>query len=284
VSAIRDRGYQPYAGERAPAGTRWRVIAARALASSTRQAWVIVLLVSAALPALVGGVAMYIKAKLAARLSVEPPDAYVFYVAVKPYGTSFIAFLTALTVGSGAIADDRRAGAFAFYFARPVTRDEYLAGKLAATVALVGAAAAGAPLALALLRLALATDGAEAWRLAPLPLYAVGFGALEALALAAPALALSSLTRGRGAAQGGFAALFLLPWIGGAMVARVARSPWPLLLSLPDDLEAVAHALYRVPVEDARALPAWAAAAALAALVAGALWLVRRQLAAVEVA
>src|SRR5437588_594689 len=119
---IRDRGYQPYAGELTPDGARWRVIAARTLRSSARQAWVI--------------------------------------------------------------------------------GDAYLAGKLASTVALVGVTAIGPPLALALLRLALATDGAEALRLLPLPFAALGFGVLETLALAAPAVALSSLAGGRGAAQG----------------------------------------------------------------------------------
>ena len=43
-------------------------------------------------------------------------------VQVTWYGALLPAFLTALQVGGGAIAEDARSGAFQFYFARPITR------------------------------------------------------------------------------------------------------------------------------------------------------------------
>jgi ABC-type transport system involved in multi-copper enzyme maturation permease subunit len=283
---IRDRGYQPYTGKLTSEAGRWALIAKRMLRMSARQPWVIVMLILSVLPALVYAVAMYFKARMFAAgiPGVDSPDSYVFDLIVRPYGTMLLAFLTALFAGGGAIADDARGGAFQFYFARPVTREQYLLGKLAPPVVLVAAVACGPSVLVAILRLALARDTAEAITEVLLPFKAFGLGFLEALALGVPVVALSSLSRGRGYVQGGFAALFALPWILGRIFSSVTRSPWPDLLSIPAHLRNLGRALFDVPLDDGeRALPLWVSAAVLAALIAGSAALIRRRLDTVEV-
>jgi len=283
---IRDQGYQRYEGTFTAERGRWALIAGRMLKMTARQPWVLVMLILSIFPALVAGVLMYIGAKLfASGMPGAPSPNPLVYALLGGWKLSLLlAFLTALFAGGGAVADDARGGAFQFYFARPVTREQYLIGKLVPPVVLVACVSMAPAILLAVLRLALARDAADAWSAATLPLAAVGQGIVVALTLGVPVVALSSLSRGRGYVQGMYAAAFLLPWILGAIFVNVTRSPWPAILSIPAHLDNVGNFLFRLPVEgDARVLPVWLSAAFLAALVTGSIALLRQRLASVEV-
>jgi ABC-2 type transport system permease protein len=281
---ILDRGYQAYQGRYTPEGSRWQVIAARMLRMSARQWWAILLLIATVIPLLVAAVRMWIMSKLFAMappgIAVESPDTYLML----PSGTMTLAFLLALFAGAAQVADDTRAGAFQFYFARPVTRDQYLVGKVMPVVVLTLFVTLVPALLLSLLRLALLPTGAEVLKKLPLVGATLVIGTVEALALAVPAVAISSLSRRRSFVQGGYAISYLLPWVVGGIFVRVTRSPWPAVLSVPAHLENLARFVFRMPLPDGeRALPAWVSAAFLSLLIAGSLALLRRRLAAVEV-
>jgi hypothetical protein len=281
---IRDQGYQRYEGSYTPERGRWALIAGRMLKMTARQPWVTAMLILSIFPALVGGVVLYIQAKLYASGMAPAPDSIVYEVLCGSKICLLIAFLTAMFAGGGAVADDARGGAFQFYFARPVTREQYLVGKLVPPVVLVACVSMAPALLLAFLRMALAKDGADALALLPLPLEVIAQGVVVALTLGVPVVALSSLSRGRGYVQGAYAGAFLLPWILGAIFVNVTRSPWPAILSLPAHVHNVGRFLFRLPVPpDERVLPVWLSAAFLGALVVGSIALLRRRLAAVEV-
>jgi ABC-type transport system involved in multi-copper enzyme maturation permease subunit len=299
---IRDQGYQRYTGEYLPESGRWWLITRRMLRMAARQPWVTAMLIVAILPALGWGIVVWLASKTAAMMAAAaaqaaaqggapppgmgaPPSAdhLILGVSIEPYGTLLVAFLTALFAGGGAIADDARGGASQFYFARPVSRGHYLVGKVLPPVLLVLVVSLGPALLLALLRMALAFEGGPIVPALLLPLRAIAFGLIEAAALALPVVALSSLAKSRAAVQGGFATLFLLPWIVGGIFVGVARSPWPSLLSIPSHLRVVGMALFGIPApEDDRLLPWWVSAIALTALVAGALAILRARVAKME--
>jgi ABC-2 type transport system permease protein len=294
AGAVVDRGYQPYRGTLTPERGRWKVIARRTFGMSVRSPWVIVMLILAAFPTLVCGTVMWIvQSKVAAVVGPEAvqaagtslsPGAFPMYLAVRWWGTLLLAFMIALFAGGSAVADDARAGAFQFYFARPLTREQYVVGKLVAAVSLTAMVTLGPALLLALFRLATSASAAEVWQRLPSLLGAVVLGAIEALALAAPALALSSLAKGRGYAQGSFAALFLLPWVVGGIFMQVTRSAWPGIASLPAQFENIGRWLYRVSAEPTdHALPVWVSLAVVAAIIVGSVALLRQRLASVEV-
>ncbi len=282
--SILDRGYHAYEGRYTPEASRWKVIAGRMLRMSARQWWAILLLIATVIPLLVAAVRMWIMSKLFALappgVAVESPDTYVML----PWGTMTLAFLIALFAGAAQVADDTRAGAFQFYFARPVTRDQYLVGKVMPVVVLTMFIALVPALLLSLLRLALLPNGAEVVKKLPLVGATLIIGTIEALALAIPAVAISSLSKRRSYVQGGFAILYLLPWVVGGIFVKVTRSAWPALLSVPAHLENLARFVYRMPApEGERTLPVWISAAFLSLLVAGSLALLRKRLASVEV-
>ncbi len=203
---------------------------------------------------------------------------------ILPWGTMTLAFLIALFAGAGTVADDTRAGAFQFYFARPVTRDQYLVGKVLPTVVLTMFIALLPALLLSLLRLALLPNGDEVVKKLPLVGATLIIGIIESLVLALPAVAISSLSRRKSYVQGGYAILYLLPWIVGGIFVKVTRSAWPALFSVPAHLENLARFLYRQPLaDDERAMPVWVSAAFVSLLVAGSFALLRKRLSAVEV-
>jgi len=282
--AIRDQGYQRYEGRYTPEGGRWKLIAGRMLKMTARQPWVMVMLILAIFPALVAGVLMYIYAKMANAGLPAQPDQLVYALLGGWPLSLLVAFLTAMFAGGGAVADDTRGGAFQFYFARPVTREQYLTGKLIPPVVLTACVSLAPAVMIAFLRIALAKDGADAMGLLMLPLQALAHGTILSLALGVPVVAVSSTARGRGYAQGAYAGLFLLPWVLGSIFVNVTRSPWPAILSIPTHLENVGNFIFRAPLPDGtQTMPVWLSAAFLAALVAGSIVLLRRRLAAVEV-
>ena len=100
-----------------------------------------------------------------------------------------------------------------------MTRDQYLVGKVLPVVTLTMFIALGPALLLSLLRLALLPNGDEVVKKLPLVGATIIIGTVEALVLALPAVAISSLSRRRAYVQGGYAILYLLPWmVGGIFV------------------------------------------------------------------
>jgi ABC-2 type transport system permease protein len=282
--SILDRGYTAYTGRYTDEASRWKVIASRTLRMAARQWWAILLMIATVIPLLVAAVQMWIMSKLYGMappgMPVTSPDTYM----ILPSGTMTLAFLIALFAGSGQVADDTRAGAFQFYFARPVTRDQYLVGKVVPVVTLTLFIALGPALLLSLMRLALLPNGDEVVKKLPLVGATLIMGTIEALVLALPAVAISSLSRRRAYVQGGYAIAYLLPWIVGGIFVKVMRSAWPALLSVPAHLENLARFVYRQPLaEDERAMPVWVSAAFVALIVGGSFALLRKRLSAVEV-
>jgi ABC-2 type transport system permease protein len=286
---IRDRGYQPYTGAYTPQAGRWALITRRMLRLAVPQWWVILIIVGAALRLLGGALVVWFVTKTMGLVppgtpvdQMPNPDNSVLGIIVDGTGTLVLSFMLALFIGGGAIADDARVGAFQFYFARPVTKTQYLVGKLVPVLVLVGSITIGPGVLLALLRIALLPTGDEALHKLPIALAAIATGAIVTVVLSLPALALSATSSRRGYVQGAYATLFVLPWLLGGIFAASTRSPWANILSLPAHLANVGQYLFRMPHGD-RALPVWVSGLVLAAVVVGAFVWLRRRLEDIEV-
>jgi len=113
-------------------GRAWLVIAAQALRALTRKKAFLYLMLVAWIPSIVRGVQIYVAANF--------PQASFLAVSARTFRDFldqqelFVFFIT-VYAGSGLIADDIRANALQLYLSRPITRMQYVAGKLAALMA-----------------------------------------------------------------------------------------------------------------------------------------------------
>jgi ABC-2 type transport system permease protein len=128
---IHDQGYRRYDGRRDALGRGWTVIAATGIRALVARRMFLLLLALAWLPFVIRAGQLYAAANFpsASFLAVTPRTFRDF---LDTQGL-FVFFVT-IYVGSGLIANDRRANALQIYLSKPLTRTEYIAGKLSILV------------------------------------------------------------------------------------------------------------------------------------------------------
>jgi ABC-2 type transport system permease protein len=132
---IHDQGYRRYGGQKARTGTGWTVIARAGIrAFISKRAFLGLLLISW-FPFFVRAVQFYAASNLTSipQASLLAPSAETFRQFLEQQQT-FVFFVT-VYVGAGLIANDRRANALQIYLSKPLTRAEYVFGKLAILMA-----------------------------------------------------------------------------------------------------------------------------------------------------
>jgi ABC-2 type transport system permease protein len=125
---IHDQGYRRYRGARDAAGRAWQVIVGAGVRSLFSQRRFTFLLLFAWAPFVVRAVQIYVASNIP-QAAFLAPKAETFREFLDQQGV-FVFFIT-IYVGAGLIASDRRANALQLYLSRPLTRAEYIAGKLA---------------------------------------------------------------------------------------------------------------------------------------------------------
>ena len=128
---IHDQGYRRYGGSKAPLGQGWTVIARAGIRSMFAKRAFLGLLLLAWFPFFVRAVQFYAAANLP-QAAMLAPTAETFRQFLDQQET-FVFFVT-VYVGAGLIANDRRANALQIYLSKPLTRVEYVFGKMAILV------------------------------------------------------------------------------------------------------------------------------------------------------
>jgi ABC-2 type transport system permease protein len=189
---IHDQGYRRYAGERAPHGRSWAVIASAGIRTMLKKRAFAGLLLLAWSPFFVRAVQLYAAANLPqASFLAATPELFRDFLRQQ----AIFVFFIAVYAGSGLIANDRRANALQIYLAKPLTRVEYVFGKLAVLLAFL-LLVTWIP-AIVLLLVQVMFGGNFTFLAANLYLFpAITLSAfLEAIVVSATMLALSSLSR-----------------------------------------------------------------------------------------
>ena len=125
---IHDQGYRRYGGARDGLGRAWTVIAATGVRTILQRRLFLMLLLVAWGPFIVRAIQIY--------ATVNFPGASFLSVTSRTFRDFldtqglFVFFIT-IYVGAGLIANDRRANALQIYLSKPLTRAEYVTGKLA---------------------------------------------------------------------------------------------------------------------------------------------------------
>ena len=157
----------------------------------------------------------------------------------------FTLFLTVFG-GAGLIANDLRTGAILIYLSRPLTRRDYVIGKLGVLMALNLSVTLLPGLLLYLVTIALAPDQFLKWPLAWLGPAIVLHSVVISLVTSLVALAVSSLSRSARVAGLSFFALFMGLELVRGILRAVYNRPESLLVSVQASLHSVGNALFGI--------------------------------------
>ncbi len=129
---IHDQSYRHYGGGRQPHGRAWVIIASAGIRSMIGKRRFLGLLLLAWLPFLIYAIRFYFAANFpqAASILAATRESYREFF---DWQSAFVFFIT-IWVGAGLIANDKRANALQIYLSKPLTRSEYVAGKLSILV------------------------------------------------------------------------------------------------------------------------------------------------------
>ena len=276
---IHDQGYRRYGGRREPHGRTWWVIAKAGLMERLRERKFLGLLLVAWLPFIVRAVQMYLAANIP-QAAVLAPTAATFREFIDQQSI-FVFFIT-IYVGSGLIANDRRANALQIYLSKPLTRVEYVAGKLATLVMLLAAVTWVPGMLLLLLQMLFAGNftflRANLFLIPAITLFSAILILLSAFAM----LALSSLSKSRRFVAMMYAGLiFFTAAMYQALRQMTGSRAWAVI-SPEDVLDVVAAGVFR-SLDGTPALPMWAALLVIVVMIAASLWILERRVRGVEV-
>ena len=274
---IHDQGYRHYLGHRVPHGRAWWVIARAHLLTVIRHKGFIALFLFAWAPFVVRAVQIYVASSV--------PQAS-FLAATAQTFQEFLAqqrlFVFLVIIGqAGLIADDRRANALQLYLSKPLTRVEYIVGKLVPPLIYV----LGVTLVPALLLLALQIAFAGSltflrenlFLIPAITLYSVIQASLSAFAI----LALSSLTKSRRFVSVMYAGvIFFTAAMYQALRAITGSRAWAAI-SPGEMLDVIATAIFRGRAQPA--VPVAVAVVIILGIIAASIWILERRIRAVEV-
>jgi ABC-2 type transport system permease protein len=127
---IHDQGYRRYGGTRAR-GRAWLVMLRNGVLGMMGNRRWIVLMIASWIQFVVRAIQFYIAANFA-QAAIVAPSAATFRDFFD--NQNLFVFLVTITLGASAIAEDRRTNALQIYLSKPLTRLEYLVGKLSVLV------------------------------------------------------------------------------------------------------------------------------------------------------
>jgi ABC-2 type transport system permease protein len=245
MSPIHDQGYRRYAGDRAPHGRSWTIIAAAGVRTLFSKKAFLGLLLISWFPFFARAIQIYAAANLpgAEFLAPTPEMFRQFLDQQQP----FLFFIT-VYVGAGLIANDRRANALQIYLSKPLTRAEYVFGKLAILMAFLLLVTLVPALVLLLVQIMFA--GNFTFFMANVYLFPaiMLFSFVQVLTFASAMLALSSLSRSSRYVGILYAALiFFSQAIYGVLfgVTGDSRAAW---VSIANNLAQLGDAIFRLPL------------------------------------
>ncbi len=275
---IHDQGYRRYGGTRAPSGRAWSVIARAGIRTMLAKRAFVALLLFAWLPFLVRAVQIYAATNLP-QAQFLAADARLFRDFLEQQGV-FLFFIT-VYVGSGLIANDRRANALQIYLSKPMTRFEYIVGKFA-VLAILLLFVTWVP-AMLLLLVQIAFSGSFSFFVDNLFLFPAItlFSFVEVAAVSLMMLALSSLSRSSRYVGILYAVLMFFSGAIYRMLYAVTGDSRLAFVSLPSTLEQLGDAIFRLPLT--MDLPVSGALLVIVLLMVGSSYVLRQRVRGVEV-
>lgn len=275
---IHDHSYRHYTGTRLSPAAVWRVIAWNGIRAMLARRLFLVVMLFAWAQFVVRAVVLYLSANFPQFdvLAITPSMFREFFEQ-----QGFFVFIVTVYVGAGLIATDRRVHALQIYLSKPVTRAQYVAGKLVVLMVLLLAVTWAPAMMLLLLQVLFAGNVTFLIdHLFLIPAITV-FSLLYTLLASFTMLALSSLsTNARYVGVLYTAALLLSEAVFGVLTA-VTRSTGASWLSFRANLAQMGDVIFRL---SPRYETPWVVSfVVVGVVIALATWVLARQVRAVEV-
>ncbi len=273
---IHDQGYQRYLGTRAPHGGAWMIIARQHIMSHVRKKVTIALLMGSWIPFLVLTVWVYLSTYQAAAMLQVTSTHYRTMLDIQ----WLFVFIISISM-AGLIADDRRANALQVYLSKPLTRVEYVTGKLMALLAFLLAVTLLPALTLVIVQTLLTGSfdfiGKNLFLLPAIVLFAL----TESLLAASLLLALSSLSKSRRFVSVMFAGVifFTVPMYE-ALRSITGSRAWAVI-SPSQMLDVIGDSVFRI--QGIRPVPVAVAALVVIVLIGVSVWVLERRVRGIEV-
>jgi ABC-2 type transport system permease protein len=241
---IHDQGYRRYVGLKARTGTGWMVITRAGIRNQLGKRAFLGLLLMSWFPFFVRAVQIYAAANLPqAQFLALTGETFRQFLDQQQI---FVFFIT-VYVGAGLIANDRRANALQIYLSKPLTRAEYIFGKLAILMSFLLLVTWVPAMVLLIVQISFAGNFTFLTNnLYLFPAITV-FAFIQVTMVAAAMLALSSLSKSSRYVAILFAAvLFFSQAIYGVLyvVTRSSQLSW---ISFPANLAQVGDVIFRLP-------------------------------------
>jgi len=242
---IHDQGYRRYGGLKARTGTGWMVITRAGIRSQLAKRAFLGLLLLSFLPFFARAIQIYLAVNFpqTGDLLAVKPDLFRQFLDQQQIWVFFIT----VYVGAGLIANDRRANALQIYLSKPLTRAEYIFGKLAILMAFL-LLVTWVP-ALLLLIVQIAFAGNFTFLLKNLYLFPAitVFAFIQVTMVAAAMLALSSLSKSSRYVAILYAAVIFFSQAIYGMLTVVTRSTQLSWISFPANLSQLGDVIFRMP-------------------------------------
>jgi ABC-2 type transport system permease protein len=275
---IHDLSYRHWSGEWTSHPYRWWVITRQGIILLIQKKRFLALVILSAIPFLVRTVILYLSV-VTGNLPFLRVDAKFF----ENFLTQqlFFAFVIAIYAGSGLISNDLKANALQIYLSKPITRLDYVIGKLGVVAFFLSLPTLVPGLLLFVLAVVFHSNlgflQQNYWVAGSILMYSLVIILTYSLVM----LALSSLSKSSRFAGIGFAALFFFSQIVYGILSHILRTTRVAWVSLTNNLTQLGDFLFAAaPLYSS---PAWVSGLVIFGLMAGSAWLVYRRIQAVEV-
>jgi ABC-2 type transport system permease protein len=275
---IHDQGYRHYVGQRAPHGRAWWVIARSQIVTALQHRGFRFLLIAAWAPFLARALQIYVASSNlpVAEYIATTPELFRDFLSQQRL------FVFMVTIGqAGLIADDRRTNALQLYLSKPLTRVEYILGKLVPPLAYVLFVTLVPALLLLLLQIIFAGSlsflRANLFLLPAITLFSL----IQALLAAFVLLALSSLTKSRRFVAIMYAGVVFFTFAMYQVLRGITTSRAWAVISPLEMIDIIANATFRSRVEPA--VPVYVAIIVVLVMIGAAMLILERRIRGVEV-
>jgi ABC-type transport system involved in multi-copper enzyme maturation permease subunit len=251
MAVIRERGYEHWDGRLTERRFPWWPIARTGVRLAFRKKGFKFAFAGAYIPSFVALGGLYVSERLddfkalvqsnRALIKIDP----AYFAGLYTNGAFLFMLVLVLAFGAaGLVAEDLKHSALQLYFARPLSRKDYVSGKLAVVAFFVLALTALPGLILIAFKLIFAGSFAFLAQYPWLPFSVLGYGALLTLFFGGYVMLVSALSRNTRYVIVLLFGSFYFSAVLAEIVRGIFRTPYAMLFSLPADVRQVGAALF----------------------------------------